>query len=501
MRQFPNFGSENEQPLLSRRRHQQVESSSRKKSLGLSLLLIASLCVFFFSYLNQPSTQVGTALSHLGGSSLDVAVGTRDCDSGLFCRAVLQVAQTPDGWDFFAGYLIYSTDSTVERNVPSSTRSRVQKVTEAEAKSWATHLLDTLSTKMNISRISITVDDVASGIMKQKDVAATCTRTGNIECKAIAVVASSVCKRETFEHVKCEEFWMSPRLMPQSYDAVLEEIPYCVTKSRYYNYDAINAPLCTMDCEEGGKDCVPLPRTVFAEFFVKGDSAPENLDCFISKMKVLHSFHEVKPCDQLDFFPHSGEVYVYSRASPNAPLIQQDECGNLINYAFFKLESLDIAGETCASTNCPRPNAHALDCYGTFLSKNPTFESFQDWKNKTSSCGGHFSTNSSVTMNVPICKNFCARESCPPYGIIGSAPATITASGSMDCIAASFLKILNTLFGISNCIEYPYSDSILTYYDAKEPYASVFGMDDLVQCGATVSKVFLDLRGISRPTC
>lgn len=190
MSHFLNLSSGTELPLLSGGRPQPVTLPSGKKSLCLSSLFIAMLCVFFISYSNQSFSLFRPTSVRLNGHSLHVSIPTRDCDTGLYCKAVLLIARAPDGWEFFAGYFIYSMDPDLERDVPSTTRARVQKVTEAEAKSWATYLINYLSAKMDISNTSLTADDIASGIMKQKDVAATCTRTTNIKCNAVEVVST-----------------------------------------------------------------------------------------------------------------------------------------------------------------------------------------------------------------------------------------------------------------------------------------------------------------------
>lgn len=502
MPQILNFSSDNEQPLISRGQHQSVASSPQKKSLSLSLLLIVSLCVFFFSYSNQPFSQFRSTFVHLDGGNIDIRVPTGDCDSGCYCRAVLQVIRTPNGLQFFAGYLIYSVYGNQERAVTSATRSRIGSVTHEEAKSWATKLLDTLSTKMDVSEVPLTIDDIIAGIMKQKEIAATCTRTSNPECNAVAVVATSVCKKETTDQIKCEEYWSSPNTTAiQSYDAIDKEIPFCGGKTFEYNRASVNAPLCTMECEDGGKDCAPLSRTVFAKFFVQGLGGEDLADCYVSRMKALYDLHTVVPCGKVDLFMYGGIVPVYDRGSTTTSPMEEDACGKSIMYAFFALDSLNLAGDTCASTNCPSPSTDALTCYKMYQNKNATFDSFDDLKAKTSSCGGHSTTENSVTMNLPVCWRYCKHETCPPYATVLFAQATIVASsGPTDCIAASFFRILQQVHHPADCLSKSLG-AASTLYSATPSYTRYINMNDAIDCGATVSKVTIDTTGMTLPSC
>lgn len=504
MPRFPNSSSDNEQPLLSRRSNQSVTSLPGRKSLNLSLLLLVSLCAFFVSYSNQHFSQFRSTSVHLEGDNIDIRVPTGDCDGGCYCRAVLQVLKTPNGLQFFAGYIVFSAYTNQERTVTSATRSRISKVTHDEAKTWATKLLNTLSTKMDISEIPLTLDDIVEGIMKQKDVAATCTRTSELECNAVTVVAISECKKETDEQRLCEQYWLSPTTTAlQSYDAIDEKIPFCGGKTFYYNRASVNAPLCTMDCEEGGKDCTPLSRTVFAKFFVQGNGGIEAADCYVSRMKALYDFHTVVPCGEINLSSYGGSIPVYTRRFGTPSLIGEDECGNLITYAYFKLDSMNLAGDTCASTNCSSISTEALTCYEMFQNENKTFDSLDDLKTKASSCGGHSNTEVSVTMNIPVCWRFCKQESCPPYGKPLFAPATIVASaGSVDCIAASFIKIMRRVHHPNDCLtSLSPSHPVVTLYDASSSYAKNVKMGEVIDCGATVSKVRFDITGLSLTLC
>ncbi|CAN8070905.1 unnamed protein product, partial [Agarophyton chilense] len=112
------------------------------------------------------------------------AVPTGDCSGGLFCRARLVLTTKGTSTTVQAGYYIYPVST--RRQVDGSTQRRVKAVTQAEAMTWATQLLDKLGPKLAEVNCQLNASKIADAIMSTKEDASKCNDTESSLCSELA---------------------------------------------------------------------------------------------------------------------------------------------------------------------------------------------------------------------------------------------------------------------------------------------------------------------------
>ncbi|KAI0557250.1 hypothetical protein FGB62_95g0104 [Gracilaria domingensis] len=233
-------------------------------------------------------------------SIVQKAVGTKDCASGLECRARVVVTTARTGTTIRAGYYICSVGNV--NPVSGLTQERVKAVTLAEATTWAEQLYVELETELESVECTVTVPMIANAIMETKDDAASCPDTNDSRCSELVTLKECLCETEPVIGNDCYNFLASDPKVAGFNDLKRG----CKDSNFNYNRLGTSLPFCTFTCSSEPS----LLRTFDGRFHVQGYGRGDRRNVFAVAIPLAYKKFAL-PLPSCDITPTFEKISTY----------------------------------------------------------------------------------------------------------------------------------------------------------------------------------------------